>query len=316
MTPAQLRAFAAVARWGSVKRAASELNLTESAVSMHVAQLRKELGDPLFSRTSQGIAFTPGGLRLATRSVELIGLQDLTVREVGQAAQGHRILRIGVSACFGEWAADGLIDQFTTRAGDLDIELSVVSPENFEALLTARSVDVTLGPAGRWSDALTQRVFLGYELQVFASPGHPFAQKQPTHSELREALWFLGPSGMGTLAEAAGLLSALDVPEEHQRIFHSDGAAIEETKHTEALTVALAHTVTPDLQARRLVRISGQGCAMKGNWAATVLADDTMPARDELLGFLVTPRAIQAMLRGSGVALRKVRSTTHVTLWN
>jgi len=67
MTPTQLRAFACVVRLGSVKAAAGELRVSEAAVSMHVAQLRKELGDVLFTRTSSGLAFSPGGLRLASR---------------------------------------------------------------------------------------------------------------------------------------------------------------------------------------------------------------------------------------------------------
>ena len=66
MTPTQLRAFATVVRLGSVKKAAADLAVSEAAVSLHVGQLRKELGDKLFVRTSSGLAFTPGGLRLAT----------------------------------------------------------------------------------------------------------------------------------------------------------------------------------------------------------------------------------------------------------
>ena len=70
MTPTQLRAFATVVRLGSVKAAAEDLRVTEAAVSLHVGQLRKELGDQLFSRTGSGLAFTPGGLRLASRAVD------------------------------------------------------------------------------------------------------------------------------------------------------------------------------------------------------------------------------------------------------
>ena len=82
MTPTQLRAFATVVQCGSVKAAAEVLEVSEAAVSLHVAHLRRELGDPLFVRASTGLAFTPGGLRLANRAVEILGLQDRTVREV------------------------------------------------------------------------------------------------------------------------------------------------------------------------------------------------------------------------------------------
>jgi len=41
----------------------------------------------LFTRTGSGLAFTPGGLRLASRAVEILGLQDRTAREVSQATR-------------------------------------------------------------------------------------------------------------------------------------------------------------------------------------------------------------------------------------
>ena len=47
MTPTQLRAFAAVARLGSVTAAARELGVSVPAVSAAVATLRRELGDEL-----------------------------------------------------------------------------------------------------------------------------------------------------------------------------------------------------------------------------------------------------------------------------
>ena len=105
MTPTQLRAFAAVVRHGSVKLAAAELKVSESAVSLNIGQLRRELGDQLFHRTAAGLAFTPGGLRLASRSAELLGLQDRTIAEVSAAGRGRRMLRVAASSLFAEFAA-------------------------------------------------------------------------------------------------------------------------------------------------------------------------------------------------------------------
>src|SRR6476620_5498083 len=105
MTPTQLRAYSAVVRLGSVKRAAAELGVSEAAVSLHIGQLRKELGDKLFTRTAAGIAFTPGGLRLASRAAEMLGLQDRTILEVSQAGKGRRLLRVAASSLFAEHAA-------------------------------------------------------------------------------------------------------------------------------------------------------------------------------------------------------------------
>jgi DNA-binding transcriptional LysR family regulator len=76
MTLAQLQSFVLVARHGSVKAAAAELEVTEPAVSVAVAALRKELGDDLFVRNGRGIALTPGGRRLAALATEILGLAE------------------------------------------------------------------------------------------------------------------------------------------------------------------------------------------------------------------------------------------------
>src|SRR3954452_12389166 len=84
MTLAQLQSFVLVARHGSVKAAAAELEVTEPAVSVAVSALRKELGDELFVRTGRGIALTPGGRRLAALAGELRARPNEARRSVAE----------------------------------------------------------------------------------------------------------------------------------------------------------------------------------------------------------------------------------------
>lgn len=58
---ATLRAFVAVARTGSVSRAAEQLHLTQPAISLKLKQLQLNLGLTLFSRRPQGLALTADG---------------------------------------------------------------------------------------------------------------------------------------------------------------------------------------------------------------------------------------------------------------
>ena len=193
MTPTQLRAFAAVVRLGSVKAAAAELLVTEAAVSLHVGQLRKELGDQLFTRTSAGLAFTPGGLRLASRAVELLGLQDRTVLEVRAAGVGRRMLRLGTSTLFAEFAAPGLIGLFAERAKDLDVELSTHRTTQFESLLMTRAVDATIGPRiARSENTLSSKLFLNYQVIAVAAPDHPCPRPRPAPRCCAQQTWLLG----------------------------------------------------------------------------------------------------------------------------
>jgi DNA-binding transcriptional LysR family regulator len=318
VTPTQLRAFAAVVRLGSVKRAAADLRVSEAAVSLHVGQLRKELGDKLFVRTGSGLAFTPGGLRLASRAAELLGLQDRTIMEVRQAGGARRLLRIATSALFGEYSAPGLIGLFGDRADDLDVELSVHNPSQFDNLLLTRTVDVVIGPRSPSADpAVVSTVFLNYQVVTVASPDLPLSRVQPSLAELRGTPWLLGPS----VAEGSGvvpvMMRRLGIPEHRQQIFQSHAAAVEETKRGRGIAPVLAFAAAHDLAHGDLVRLPGQSLTAGGAWSIAALAGDQEPsAAAELIRFVSTPRAIQAMLRGSGVSPGRFKPSIHVTLWN
>ena len=318
MTPTQLRAFAAVVRLGSVKAAAAELGVSEPAVSGHVAMLRKELDDPLFTRSPSGIGFTPGGLRLASRATEILGLQDQTVREVSAAAQGRRLLRLATSSLFAEHAAPGLIQLFTSRAEDLDVELSVRPTAELASLLATRAIDMAIGP----SEALTavdlpRQAFLKYQMAVVVGPGHELAGVR-THAEaLREQLWLLGPSAAESDGVTRRLLQHFEVPEERQRIFQSHAAALEEIKRDTGVGVAVTFTVADDLAEGRLVQVNARGTGAEGMWCAMTLpGPSTTSAAAELGRFITSPRATQAMLHGVGATIGHFRPSVHVTLWS
>ena len=318
MTPTQLKAFSAVVRLGSVKDAAAELNVTEAAVSLHIGTLRKELGDKLFTRTAAGLAFTPGGLRLARRAIEMLGLQDRTIREVSQAGRGRRLLRIASSSLFAEHAAPGLIELFTSRANDLDVEMIVCHTVQFQSLLECRAVDVAIGPKPRdLSGPLTATPFLNYQLIIVTGPDHPMLATLDKPGWPAEQTWLLGPAAVGDDCVTPRALEHFGVPEGQQRIFQSNAAALEEAKRGHGVALAVAFSVAGDLTGGRLVRVPDHGLRADGVWNAITLAGNgVLPAAAELIRFVATPRAIQAMLRGSGVNVGHFRPSVHVTLWS
>ncbi|NKR77186.1 LysR family transcriptional regulator [Rhodococcus hoagii] len=318
MTPAQLRAYSAVVRLGSVRAAARELGMTDSGVSMHIAQLRKELDDPLYCRRPSGLAFTPGGLRLASRAVEILGLQQQTALEVSQAGNGRRLLRIAASPLFAEHAAPGLIDLFAGRAKDLSVELSVHPVRQFANLISSRAVDVALGPRVLGErQPLCLHPFLQYEVLTVCAPQHPMARTRPSLRQLREQQWFLGPSAAGGDGVMRHMLRALDIPHERQRMFQSDAAAVEAVRRSSALTLALGFAIDDELSAGSLDLVEGPELRAAGEWCATTLHHQHLqPAATELLHFVSTPRCIQAMIRGTGVDVAHFKPKVHVTLWS
>lgn len=318
MTPTQLRAFSAVVRLGSVKQAAAQLEVSESAISLHIGQLRKQLGDRLFSRTAAGLAFTPGGLRLASRAAELLGLQDRTVLEVSAAGRGRRLLRVAASSLFAEHAAPGLIELFAKRAADLDVELSVCDPAQFESLLLTRTVDVAIGPPVTPVDpVLVGRPVMNYRIVLVVGPTHPLAGVAAGPQRLREQQWLLGPSAAAAAGVVPAVLRRLGVPEERQQIFQSHAAALQEAKRGKGVAAGLSFTVAQDVAHGQLVHVTGPQVTFEAVWHSLQLAEQSTPsAAAELSRFASTPRAIQAMMRGAGVHVGHFRPSVHVTLWS
>jgi DNA-binding transcriptional LysR family regulator len=310
-----------VVRLGSVRAAAAELGTSDAGVSMHIAALRKELDDRLFTRTGAGLAFTPGGLRLASRAVEILGLQQQTAIEVTEAAHGRRLLRIAASTTFAEHAAPGLIELFSSRADDLSVELSVHPTSRFRDLISSRAVDIAIGPASESSisaDAsIFVRPFLKYQIIAVAAPNSPLAHNVPTPALLRQQDWMLGPSAGSVDGEIAIMLRDLAIPESQQRIFQSDAAALEEVQRVGGVSLTIGFAVAKDLAAGRLAHVSGPGLDRSGEWCAATLAPSArQPAVSELVRFITTPRCTQAMIRGSGVGVTRFRPKVHVTLWS
>ncbi len=318
MTPAQLKAFAAIVRLGSAKAAAEELGVSEAAISSHTAALRKELNDPLYRRSANGLAFTPGGLRLATRAAELLGLQDQTRLEVEAAGNGQRILRLATTALFAEYAAAGLIELFKTRADDLHVEMSVHGSHGFDELLTSRQTDVAIGPAvGAARHGLNSREFLRYQLILVVSGKHALVGRRVDRAKMAAQPWLLGPAAAETNGATAQLLKRFGVPEENQRIFQSHAAALAETQEGNGIGVVPEFRVKEALAAEQLHRLSAAGAQASAVWEATTLgADQASPVATELVRFVTTPRAIQAMLTGSGANIARFRPRVHVTLWS
>lgn len=77
-----LRYLLAVAREGSITRAAAALHITQPTLSRQIAQLERELGVELFIRDGKRMELTDKGLLLRRRAEEIIELVDKAEREL------------------------------------------------------------------------------------------------------------------------------------------------------------------------------------------------------------------------------------------
>ncbi|MEL6265607.1 MAG: LysR family transcriptional regulator [Pseudomonadota bacterium] len=90
-----LRSLVTVADLGGVTRAAHQLNLTQSAVSMQLKRLEEALGQPLLDRSGRGVVPTPQGEQLISYARRMLSLNDEALaRLTGDDYEGE--VRFGV----------------------------------------------------------------------------------------------------------------------------------------------------------------------------------------------------------------------------
>jgi DNA-binding transcriptional LysR family regulator len=86
----QLRVFLAVAKQKSFSRAARDVGLSQSAVSVSVKQLEAELGVKLLDRTTRQVQLTAVGMTLVASGSRLVDELDATLKEVRDIGVQHR----------------------------------------------------------------------------------------------------------------------------------------------------------------------------------------------------------------------------------
>ena len=124
---AALRAFEAVARLGSLSRAAAELNVTKSAVSHQLRALEADLGTSLLRRggTVRRAETTEAGAALLASVQQALTLLETACRNVRASARGKRRYTLNVSAnpsLAALWLAPR-IGRFIELHPDIDIQV-------------------------------------------------------------------------------------------------------------------------------------------------------------------------------------------------
>lgn len=89
-----LEYFLRVAELGSINKAAGDLDLSQPALSRHIASLEHEMGTKLFNRTQGGVHLTDSGKLLSDRARPLLRQFTILKEQVGEKAVGQ--LAIGI----------------------------------------------------------------------------------------------------------------------------------------------------------------------------------------------------------------------------
>lgn len=120
----QLRTFVAVAREGSITRAADIVHLSQPAVSAHIKAVEDALGVTLFERTPRGMSLTPEGQRLLSKAEQTLAAHEELMGEATRI-KGRLTgkLALGVSGSSNHEAIGRLLATLSERCPEVEVTL-------------------------------------------------------------------------------------------------------------------------------------------------------------------------------------------------
>jgi len=187
----RLRVLDAVARHGSVTRAAEELHYSQPSVSHHLARLEAETGAQLLQRVGRGIRLTEAGQLLAARAAEIVGRLDAADAELAALVglDAGRVRLAGFSSVIGSLVPRAM-SLLARRHPGLQVTLTDAHPDEALDQLRAGAVDVAL--VFRYDD--TEPEPDGVRLQhLLDDPIYLLSTRRGnTLAGLRDATWIAG----------------------------------------------------------------------------------------------------------------------------
>lgn len=193
-----LRAFVVTADTGGVTRAASLLNLTQSAVSMQIKRLEDALARPFFFRTSRRLTLTPEGEQLLTYARRMILLNDEVLARLSDSALVGE-LRLGVPHDIVYPAIPAILKRMAQCYPRLRINLTSSFTDLMKEAMARGELDLVLTTEerpGAGGEALAR-----HDLVWVGAPGGSAWQNRPLRLGFEEACKFR-PIAMTALDQA------------------------------------------------------------------------------------------------------------------
>lgn len=198
ITLRQLEIFLALAEHENTSRAASAVRLSQSAVSMSLSELEKQLGQPVFDRTGAGLRLNAGGRRLRAHARDTLR----RARDVETLFSEDRVagrLDVGASSTIGIYVLPEIVAAFTETNPDTTIRLDIGNSAHVSSRVQGHAIDVGFveGPAP--SGELEAVPWQTDELVLFCSASHPVAESgRLKQSDVVDVKWVLREQGSGT----------------------------------------------------------------------------------------------------------------------
>lgn len=205
ITLRQLRAFAAAAQLHSMARAAQQLHITSSALSMLISSLEGELGVRLFERTTRALALTDAGRELLPTVQGVFEGLDVALERLRQSASRKAgRLSLATSPLLAATLVPVLLARLRERFADVRLDLLDLPVNEIAQAVRSGHADVGICTADMDHPDLRSTTLYQDRLVLCCRADHPLALR-------REVRWDeLAGEPMAVLRRGAGLRTLVE----------------------------------------------------------------------------------------------------------
>ena len=174
ITSRQLKAFLLTARYQSFSRAADQLFITQSGMSVLVRELEEQLGFRLFERTTRKVMLTEFGSRFLPIADRSLLELEAAVSSIGRAAtRPGSALTLGATPFIAADVLPRAIAAYGARGGALDVRLVDADLPALTQMLQSGELDIALSASEHNFAGVHKTPLVAFPLVLVASRSTP-----------------------------------------------------------------------------------------------------------------------------------------------
>ncbi|KUJ62341.1 transcriptional regulator [Flavobacteriaceae bacterium CRH] len=197
----RLKVFYTVALRLNFTKAATELYITQPAVSKHIQELEETYKTKLFERNGSKIALTPAGeilLKHTKNIFEIYREIDFDMSSFISERQG--LLRLGTSTTISQYIISPVLARFHQKQKEIKVNLLNGNTEQIENALINKEIEIGIVEGQSKNQSIKYVQFLKDELVLVCSSKNPLAkQNEISLDDLKSLQFITRERGSGTL---------------------------------------------------------------------------------------------------------------------
>ena len=283
-----LRLIQAVAREGSVTRAAHRLHLTQSALSHQLKDAEAEFGTLFFTRLNKRMILTTAGERLLKTAHIVLDEMRRVEEDIRQLTLNREgVLRISTECytCY-HWLPP-LLKIFNTAHPRVDVRIVVEATRDPHRALLNGEIDLALVSSPVRNGKLSYKPLFQDELAVIMSNDHPLGSRPFVRAEdftPEHLIIYSAPEGNQAVQQV--LVPAGVTPRKVSNVQLTE-AIVEMVKAGIGIGILAKWAVSPQIAAGTIRALPLTGKGLHRRWcAATLKSGSAVPYLDEFVRLL------------------------------